>query len=80
LAKLEPIRACSSPFKTVLSSSASPAPRECAVIARAVQPSAGEYWDHAGIKGFKYLWQGATAYIRGDRLTTDAAMHTPRMI
>jgi len=21
----------------------------------AVQPSAGEYWDHAGIKGFKYI-------------------------
>jgi len=41
----------------------------------AVQPSAGEYWDHAGIKGLKYLWQGASAYIRGDRLTTDAA-HT----
>jgi hypothetical protein len=38
------------------------------------------YWDHAGSKGFKYLWQGATAYIRGDRLTTDAAMHTPRLI
>jgi len=39
----------------------------------AVQPSAGEYWDNVGVKGLKYLFQGATAYIRGDRLTTDAA-------
>lgn len=39
----------------------------------AVQPSAGEYWDNAGLKSLKYLFQGATAYIRGDRLTTDAA-------
>jgi general stress protein 26 len=39
----------------------------------AVQPSAGEYWDNAGLKSRKYLFQGATAYIRGDRLTTDAA-------
>jgi general stress protein 26 len=38
----------------------------------AVQPSAGEYWDNAGVKGLKYLFQGATAYIRGDRLSTDA--------
>jgi general stress protein 26 len=39
----------------------------------AVAPSEGEYWDNAGIKSLKYLWQGATAYLRGDRLTTDAA-------
>ena len=38
----------------------------------AVQPSAGEYWDNAGVKSLKYL-PGAAAYFRGDRLTTDAA-------
>jgi len=39
----------------------------------AVDPSEGEYWDNAGVKSLKYLFAGARAYIRGDRLTTDAA-------
>jgi general stress protein 26 len=39
----------------------------------AVEPSEGEFWDSAGLKGLKYLFRGAKAYLSGERLKTDDA-------
>jgi general stress protein 26 len=39
----------------------------------AVQPSEAEYWDDTGVKSLKHLWRGVTAYLRGTRLSTEAA-------
>jgi len=39
----------------------------------AVEPSEAEYWDDAGVKSLKHLWRAVTAYLRGSRLSTEAA-------
>lgn len=35
----------------------------------------GEYWDNAGVQGFKYLYDAAKAYVTGETLQTDSAQH-----
>ena len=39
----------------------------------AITPTEGEYWDDSGSHGLKSLLHGAKAYLRGERLSTDAA-------
>jgi len=36
----------------------------------------GEYWDTAGSKGVKYLFEAAKAYFTGKTPTTDSAQHS----
>ncbi|MDV6029269.1 MAG: general stress protein [Phycisphaera sp. RhM] len=38
-----------------------------------IEPSRGEYWDHSGLTGVKYLLKAGTAYLQGERPATDAA-------
>ncbi len=35
----------------------------------------GEYWDHSGINGVKYLFRAAKAYATGTRPTNDVSEH-----
>jgi general stress protein 26 len=35
----------------------------------------GEYWDNAGMNGFKYVYEAAKAYVAGETPKTDDAMH-----
>jgi general stress protein 26 len=37
----------------------------------AVSARNGEYWDNSGMKGFKYMLEGAKAYFSGTRAETD---------
>lgn len=35
----------------------------------------GEYWDNAGMKGLKYVYDAAKAYVTGETPQTDAGQH-----
>lgn len=35
----------------------------------------GEYWDNAGMKGLKYVYEAAKAYVAGETPKTDDAQH-----
>ncbi|QDV45581.1 Pyridoxamine 5'-phosphate oxidase [Stieleria neptunia] len=37
-----------------------------------IEPSQGEYWDHSGLTGVKYLLKAGKAYLQGERPATDA--------
>jgi general stress protein 26 len=39
-------------------------------------PSAGEFWDNAGIQGLKYVYAAAKAYVAGERPKPDAEQHS----
>ena len=39
-------------------------------------PSEGEFWDNAGIQGFKYVYAAAKAYVAGERPKPDAEQHS----
>lgn len=43
-------------------------PDLCLIEVTAAQ---AEYWDNSGLKGLKYLFNGARAYMRGERVDTD---------
>ena len=40
-----------------------------------VTPSAGEYWDNAGIQGVKYLFEAARALVAGKKPVADKKQH-----
>ncbi|QWE01007.1 pyridoxamine 5'-phosphate oxidase family protein [Polynucleobacter sp. JS-Mosq-20-D10] len=39
-------------------------------------PSEGEFWNNAGMQGFKYVYAAAKAYVSGERPKTDAEQHS----
>jgi general stress protein 26 len=40
-----------------------------------LKPEQGEYWDSAGVRGVKYLFEAARAYVTGARPATDSEQH-----
>ncbi len=39
------------------------------------EPEIGEYWDNKGIKGLRYVFEAARAFMNGDRPATDQGQH-----
>ncbi|HET6345830.1 MAG TPA: pyridoxamine 5'-phosphate oxidase family protein, partial [Myxococcota bacterium] len=35
----------------------------------------GEFWDNAGIAGIRYVWEAASAYVKGERPHHDDQVH-----
>jgi general stress protein 26 len=40
-----------------------------------IEPEEAEYWDQSGVKGLRYLFQAARAYVSGERMSSEAAEH-----
>ena len=39
------------------------------------EAKAGEFWDNSGVKGLRYLFEGAKAILQGERANPDADQH-----
>lgn len=45
------------------------------LVAIEVELIEGEYWDQSGLKGLKYVFEAAKAYLSGERLQADDDLH-----
>jgi len=45
------------------------------IVLLKIAPVRGEYWDHAGLEGVKYLIQAGKAYLQGNRPDTDESIN-----
>ncbi len=45
------------------------------IVLLKVEPTRGEYWDNSGTSGVKYLIKAGSAYLQGERASTDASIN-----
>lgn len=45
--------------------------QDSSIILLRINPTRGEYWDNSGTSGIRYLIKAGTAYLQGERASTD---------